>query len=78
VIAGKNADEVESVKDEFEDTKEHFESEPVVVEEVAEEENARPGALVGIEVIDLIMDERNRRFKRQEVTVQIADDPQWA
>ena len=45
MVAGDNADAIGPGDDQLEDAEQHFEPEPLVVEEIAEKDDARPGSL---------------------------------
>ena len=73
VIAGEDADSLRRVDDQVEYPKQDFKAEPPVVEQVAEEDDA--GA--GFQTCPFRRaDQRQRRLQGEQVSMQVADNPQ--
>ena len=72
MIAGDDADALGRVDDQLEDPQQNLEPVALVVEQVAEKDDPRPARRLARSR----RDQRQRGLERQQVAVQVADDPE--
>lgn len=70
MIAGDHANTIRRGENEFENPQQQFEPQPVVVEEIAKEDDVRCRARLPV------ADYGRRGLQREQIPVEIADDPQ--
>jgi hypothetical protein len=73
MVANHDADPFRRGEDELEDAQKQFEPEAFVVEQIAEQDDVRGRSAVGLGTPP---DQRERGLEREQVAVQVADDPQ--
>lgn len=74
VIACNDADLLRRRDDQLENPQQHFEPESLVIDEIAEKNDAPRSAVGGLRMSTYL---RQRRLERQQIAMQIADDPRW-
>jgi hypothetical protein len=72
VVSGQQTDGLRTLQDQLEDPQQRFQTEPAVVEQVAEEHDTRAAASAS----GLAGNQRERGLEREEVAVDVADEPE--